>query len=145
MPETEVAVEAGTFANAENLTDLIYSKNGDVLYFCPKGFTQRKVIVPDTVTKLAPGVFYENEGIKDVYLSENVTDIGFCAFITWNDEFKIKIHAPKNSYVEYYLENENSDNPSFVANGDATTPYEPEDNGGNFDLSSLLDLFGLNG
>lgn len=80
-----------------------------------------------------------------MYLSENVKNIGYCAFITWKDGCKINIHAPKNSYVEYFIENENEENLVFVANGEATTPYEPEDMGGNFDLSSLLGLFGLNG
>lgn len=145
MPEAKVEVEAGAFSDAENLKEMVYSKNGDILYFCPKAHTQSKVVVPDEVTELAPGVFYENEKIKDVYLSENVKNIGYCAFITWKDGCKINIHAPKNSYVEYFVENENEENLVFVANGEATTPYEPEDVGGNFDLSSLLGLFGLNG
>ncbi len=143
MPEGPVSVEAGTFSDANNLSEIVYSKNGEVLYYCPSSVHKKRIDVPESVTTLAPGAFYDNEFVKDIYLSENVSDIGHCAFNTWKDDHKIKIHAPEQSYVEHYIENEDEENLTFVANGVASLPYEPEEEN-NFDLSSLLGLFGLN-
>ncbi len=143
MPEEMVSVEANTFSDADNLSEMIYSKNGEVLYYCPNSINRKKIEVPEFVTTLAPGAFYDNESARDIYLSENVSDIGYCAFNTWKEGCKIQIHAPEQSYVEHYIEKEDEENLIFVANGVASVPYEAEEES-NFDLSSLLGLFGLN-
>ncbi len=71
------------------------------------------VVLPKSITKIGAGAFSYSTVLKDIYIYDNVTEIGEDAFFTgyWSTNFerKIKIvtiHCNKNTYASEYAQTE---------------------------------------
>ncbi len=138
MPARKVQIDPSSFSPDLKVTDMIYSKNKDILYFCPQCAQKESITIPDTVTDIADGAFWNCTEIKDFHIPESVRSIGICAFCSWQDEGVLNIYAPANSYTQWYIENENEEHYNFIPEGEASDPYTPEDQSNDFDISSLF-------
>lgn len=98
IPESITSIGGYAFYGCKNLFDVYYG--GDIASWCSvslgwdepsyllsyarnfyiHGELQKDVIIPDTVDRIAEGVFYDYSGLNSVVISDGVKIIGSCAF-----------------------------------------------------------------
>ncbi len=79
-----------------SIDGVLYSKDGALLIFYPRGRTEKEFVVPSTVKRIAGGAF-ANTKVETVTLPDTLETIGWWAFNACNNMKRIDI--PANVFV----------------------------------------------
>ncbi len=71
---------SGKNAEYKEENDIIYTKSGETLVFCPQNADIKRLAIPDGVKEIGEYAFNENKNLESVTLSDSVADISAGAF-----------------------------------------------------------------